>query len=165
RSLTLSCKCDNEDNTEAPNVNENSTQAPNVGRGLLPTCSYGWTLSVCCEYTVCAKGPGEICGGIYGFSGKCAEGLECKLNQRIYVNEVDSGDGVCEGDVSRVHPGTCPPSHKECTDDLKGLSIHIPQICSDDAECRFYSKCCFDKCLDHHTCKPAQDIALPFIRK
>ncbi|CAL4093116.1 unnamed protein product [Meganyctiphanes norvegica] len=63
---------------------------------------------------------------------------------------------------SEVHPGTCPPIRKECTDALR---INSPQICSDDAECGFYSKCCFDKCLDHHTCKPGQGIAVPFDRK
>ncbi|CAL4128343.1 unnamed protein product [Meganyctiphanes norvegica] len=82
---------------------------------------------------------------------------ECRLNYASCMNPSDNIVVAHKGKC--LHPGTCPPSHKECTDAHKGLSIHIPQICSDDAECRFYSKCCFDKCLDHHTCKPAQDFA------
>merc|ERR1712179_189299 len=60
--------------------------------------------------------------------------------------------------TSEVHPGTCPPIRKQCTDALR---FQRPQVCSDDGECAYSSKCCFDKCLDHHTCKPAQLYRVP----
>ena len=31
----------------------------------------------------------------------------------------------------------------------------IFQVCSHDGNCPRSEKCCFDKCLNHHTCKPA----------
>ncbi|CAL4181924.1 unnamed protein product [Meganyctiphanes norvegica] len=53
---------------------------------------------------------------------------------------------------SEVHHGHCPPIRKVCP----ATRFQSPQVCSDDGECAYSSKCCFDKCLDHHTCKPAQ---------
>ncbi|KAK8732790.1 hypothetical protein OTU49_006928 [Cherax quadricarinatus] len=47
------------------------------------------------------------------------------------------------------HPGRCPPPLKECT---RGF---IPKICPHDGHCPYGQKCCFDTCLDLHTCKPA----------
>ncbi|CAL4077586.1 unnamed protein product, partial [Meganyctiphanes norvegica] len=150
RSLTMTCyTCDETDECNPPT-----------------NCSYGTIKSTCscgCDDR-CASGPGEWCGGFVDWGGTCAEGLECKKEEVVNQWNRWEADGKCVAKAPPpiIHPGTCPPSHKECTDALKGLSIHIPQICSDDAECRFYSKCCFDKCLDHHTCKPTLDIALPF---
>ncbi|KAK8732805.1 hypothetical protein OTU49_006935 [Cherax quadricarinatus] len=46
------------------------------------------------------------------------------------------------------HPGKCPPPLKDCT-------RIIPQVCPHDGHCPFNQKCCFDTCLDLHTCKPA----------
>ncbi|CAL4136145.1 unnamed protein product, partial [Meganyctiphanes norvegica] len=156
RSLTLSCLPCGVGFEWNGTASIEVTVVPELECGPKPTCSYGLTRSPCscCGDDVCAKGPGEECDNAWGFIGTCSKGLECKVEILPIVNGMQSviHNGVCVA----VHPGTCPPSHKECTDALKGLSIHIPQICSEDAECRFYSKCCFDKCLDHHTCKPAQ---------
>ncbi|CAL4128345.1 unnamed protein product, partial [Meganyctiphanes norvegica] len=60
----------------------------------VPTCSYGVTKDVCGCCDECAKGPGETCGGPWGISGSCSEGLECKLNQNIPGPDFNK-DGVC----------------------------------------------------------------------
>ncbi|KAK3880303.1 hypothetical protein Pcinc_015183 [Petrolisthes cinctipes] len=52
-----------------------------------------------------------------------------------------------------VHPGTCPPHPYECP----GVRVFSkgPQVCAADGYCGPNSKCCFDTCLKHNTCKPA----------
>jgi len=40
------------------------------------SCSYGDTMDKCGK-RVCLKGPGEICGGVYGRYGICGDGLMC----------------------------------------------------------------------------------------
>nr|AEB54630.1 crustin 2 [Procambarus clarkii] len=47
------------------------------------------------------------------------------------------------------HNGFCPPPLKDCT------RILPPQVCPHDGHCPINQKCCFDICLDLHTCKPA----------
>nr|ABP88043.1 Pl-crustin 2 [Pacifastacus leniusculus] len=48
------------------------------------------------------------------------------------------------------HAGNCPPPLKECT-----RFPRPPQVCPHDGHCPYNQKCCFDTCLDIHTCKPA----------
>ncbi|KAJ1528400.1 hypothetical protein ONE63_006815 [Megalurothrips usitatus] len=39
-------------------------------------CTYGRTRDFCSN-VVCAKGPGEKCGGPYNVEGRCGEGMQC----------------------------------------------------------------------------------------
>ncbi|XP_068217652.1 uncharacterized protein [Palaemon carinicauda] len=56
-------------------------------------------------------------------------------------------------------PGRCPEHRPFCPRD--GVTAG-PALCAHDGYCsNLGSKCCWDTCLQHHTCKPARDI--PFI--
>ncbi|CAL4093783.1 unnamed protein product, partial [Meganyctiphanes norvegica] len=44
-----------------------------------PACSYGLTKDICGHCDVCAKGPGEECGGLWNTAGKCGESMKCEL--------------------------------------------------------------------------------------
>ncbi|GAB6024847.1 hypothetical protein CHUAL_009965 [Chamberlinius hualienensis] len=44
----------------------------------LSKCKYGTVKDVCHCCDVCAKGPGESCGGMWEMEGKCATGLRCR---------------------------------------------------------------------------------------
>ncbi|KAK3880310.1 hypothetical protein Pcinc_015199 [Petrolisthes cinctipes] len=49
-------------------------------------------------------------------------------------------------------PGTCPPIRPVCPE-----RVHFdPSVCSHDSICPGTQKCCYDTCLEHHTCKPPQ---------
>ncbi|KAK4314660.1 hypothetical protein Pmani_014044 [Petrolisthes manimaculis] len=58
-----------------------------------------------------------------------------------------------------VHLGSCPPHPYECPG--VRFSPQGPQLCASDGYCGRNSKCCFDTCLTHNTCKPA--IQVPII--
>ncbi|CAL4159464.1 unnamed protein product, partial [Meganyctiphanes norvegica] len=47
--------------------------------------------------------------------------------------------------------GYCPPVRPQCPPTRGFLP---PRQCSSDGGCAGYDKCCFDVCLQHHTCKP-----------
>nr|AME17866.1 CruI-1 [Penaeus japonicus] len=47
--------------------------------------------------------------------------------------------------------GDCPDIRTHCLR-FKGP----PNVCAHDGFCPSHQKCCWDTCLDHHTCKPAQ---------
>jgi len=47
--------------------------------------------------------------------------------------------------------GRCPRPRPSC---VNAFNFGSPQVCSDDSECGFKQKCCYDTCLEHHTCKP-----------
>jgi len=67
----------------------------------------------------------------------CCEGQ----NQQIGGGQVGTKQGFCPP----VRP-SCPPTR-----------IHgPPRQCSNDYACTGVDKCCFDTCLQHHTCKPPQ---------
>ncbi|XP_064085508.1 venom protein 302-like isoform X2 [Macrobrachium nipponense] len=53
-------------------------------------CPYGYVKGVCSCCDVCAKGPGEFCGGEFNLFGKCGAGLKCVQT----VNVIPSR-GVC----------------------------------------------------------------------
>lgn len=50
----------------------NQSYCPNV-----TTCQYGTVLDACACCSECAKGPGEVCGGIWGAGGSCTNGTKC----------------------------------------------------------------------------------------
>nr|XP_045614707.1 uncharacterized protein LOC123768291 isoform X2 [Procambarus clarkii] len=52
------------------------------------------------------------------------------------------------------HRGSCAPPLKQCTGRFAAFAK--PRLCPHDGHCSRDEKCCFDTCLDHHTCKPAQ---------
>ena len=49
-----------------------------LGRGGDDTnnCEFGWVMDSCLN-KVCAKGPGEVCGGRHQRYGLCSQGLSC----------------------------------------------------------------------------------------
>ena len=49
-----------------------------------------------------------------------------------------------------VKPGSCPPVRPNCLRSFFGP----PQPCSNDGSCAGTDKCCFDRCLEQHVCKP-----------
>ena len=50
-----------------------------------------------------------------------------------------------------VKPGLCPPVRPDCP--LRQFG-GPPQTCSKDGDCASVDKCCFDRCLGEHVCKP-----------
>ncbi|XP_068230661.1 uncharacterized protein [Palaemon carinicauda] len=50
-----------------------------------------------------------------------------------------------------VKPGQCPPVRPQCP---PVRSFAPPQTCSNDSKCGGVDKCCFDRCLEEHVCKP-----------
>merc|ERR1712212_684242 len=47
--------------------------------------------------------------------------------------------------------GQCPPVRPSCP---PTRNFGPPRTCSSDGACPNFDKCCFDTCLQHHTCKP-----------
>lgn len=52
-----------------------------------------------------------------------------------------------------VHPGTCPPVRRQCPNTRFGGP---PRTCAYDGACGRTEKCCFDRCLKEHVCKPVK---------
>nr|QIE09215.1 re-crustin [Rimicaris exoculata] len=54
-----------------------------------------------------------------------------------------------------IRPGICPPVRPQCPPTRFGGP---PQTCSSDSSCtnNYTDKCCFDRCLEEHVCKPPQ---------
>lgn len=50
-----------------------------------------------------------------------------------------------------VKPGRCPPVRPVCP---PVRTFSAPSHCSSDSDCSSYDKCCFDRCLKEHVCKP-----------
>ncbi|KAK0092876.1 hypothetical protein PV326_000410 [Microctonus aethiopoides] len=48
-----------------------------------------WDPCKCCK--VCARIEGEPCGGLFGFSGRCAVGLQCVIKNLRPPDELDEG--------------------------------------------------------------------------
>ncbi|KAI4897410.1 hypothetical protein NFI96_024484 [Prochilodus magdalenae] len=79
-------------------------------------CPGGQVLDVCrCCYE-CAKQKGEICGGLWGLSGTCDQGLRCIKHGRGRHSE-----GVCRG----TKRGLRPPQTSQNTSPL-GVCVSSP---------------------------------------
>ncbi|XP_068203510.1 venom protein 302-like [Palaemon carinicauda] len=59
-------------------------------------CPFGIIKDHCDCCPVCAKGPGEVCGGPWDISGKCAQGLTC--NPKPGDEEKPNFKGLCQKD-------------------------------------------------------------------
>ncbi|KAK8733131.1 hypothetical protein OTU49_006775 [Cherax quadricarinatus] len=64
-------------------------------------CYYGIVKDVCNCCDVCAKGPGEKCGGEWDAQGKCADGLTCQKT-------TGNAEGICA--FSQCHHLPSQPS-------------------------------------------------------
>ncbi|CAL7946665.1 unnamed protein product [Xylocopa violacea] len=51
-----------------------------------------WDPCRCCK--VCARVEGEPCGGLFGFSGSCADGLQCVI-KNLLPNAREVDEGIC----------------------------------------------------------------------
>merc|ERR1711970_311347 len=89
-------------------------------------------------------GGGHIGGG--GGSASCRRWCRTPQGQAY----------CCEGanepiSAAVTKQGQCPPVRPSCPPTRFGQP---PRTCSSDGGCAGYDKCCFDTCLQHHTCKP-----------
>ncbi|KAL2742563.1 crustin 4 [Vespula maculifrons] len=48
----------------------------------------------------------------------------------------------------------CPPLRSHCPRSYDWYDL--PMLCDDDDQCQNKEKCCYDVCLEHKTCKPAE---------
>ena len=60
-------------------------------------CPHGLVSEPCHHCKTCAKGPGEMCGGLYGAIGKCAKGLRCTADRDKFIHGLNI-TGICVGD-------------------------------------------------------------------
>ncbi|CAL4178570.1 unnamed protein product, partial [Meganyctiphanes norvegica] len=91
-------------------------------------------------------GSAGVGSGGYGSSGSCR--YWCRTPQgQAYCCE--GGNEVAS--LPTVKPGQCPPVRPQCPPTR--LGFRPPQQCSNDSRCPGVEKCCFDTCLQHHTCK------------
>nr|XP_027235862.1 uncharacterized protein LOC113827160 [Penaeus vannamei] len=87
-------------------------------------------------------GHGDVAGG----SKSCRYWCKTPQNQ-AYCCE-DGHDPVSQ---PFVKPGSCPPVRPQCPPVRSGF--RPPNQCSNDSRCPGHEKCCYDTCLEHHTCK------------
>lgn len=77
---------------------------------------------------------------MYGVVGECRNWCKTYL-PRVYC---------CDAPLADVlKPGHCPPLRSSCP----VLGHYLPpSTCSDDGSCPGVDKCCYDNCLQQHTC-------------
>ncbi|XP_064114744.1 elastin-like [Macrobrachium nipponense] len=93
-------------------------------------------------------GPGAV-----GSSATCRYWCKTPENQAY----------CCEGNnelptLPFVKPGVCPPVRPQCP---PVRNFGPPEPCSNDSKCAGVDKCCYDRCLEQHVCKPPQHSAGP----
>ncbi|GAB6024814.1 hypothetical protein CHUAL_009934 [Chamberlinius hualienensis] len=66
------------------------------------TCKFGLAKDMCGCCDICAKGPGETCGGVWNHGGTCGKGLNCHPNP----------DPARDQDPGRCSPKPLPPGYK-----------------------------------------------------
>ncbi|XP_037772780.1 small cysteine and glycine repeat-containing protein 2-like [Penaeus monodon] len=93
-------------------------------------------------------------GGIGGFPGA---GISQGSSQcRYWCRNPENQVYCCETDLEPEGPvGTkpldCPIVRPTCPVSVRGLR---PITCSNDYRCGGVDKCCYDRCLQEHVCKP-----------
>ncbi|OAD59117.1 hypothetical protein WN48_09427 [Eufriesea mexicana] len=70
----------------------------------------------CCK--VCARVEGEPCGGLFGFSGSCADGLQCVI-KNLLPNTREVDEGVCTSMIHRQR--ACYPKYREAWSGIEGF--------------------------------------------
>ncbi|XP_063602414.1 probable glycoprotein hormone G-protein coupled receptor [Penaeus indicus] len=92
-------------------------------------------------------------GGGFGGGGFPGGGLQAQC--RYWCRTPEGQAYCCEGAQQPQRPvgtkfGQCPPVRPTCPQTRFGP----PQTCSNDYNCAGRDKCCFDRCLGEHVCKP-----------
>ncbi|XP_064099724.1 uncharacterized protein LOC135210791 [Macrobrachium nipponense] len=85
-------------------------------------------------------------GGFGGVSNTCRRWCRTPEGQAYCCETNDEPDTL-----PFVKPGVCPPVRPQCP---PVRSFAPPQTCSNDSKCGGVDKCCFDRCLEEHVCKP-----------
>ncbi|XP_064100947.1 ATP-dependent RNA helicase glh-1-like [Macrobrachium nipponense] len=85
-------------------------------------------------------------GGFGGVSQTCRRWCRTPEGQ-AYCCETNNEPDT----IPFVKPGVCPPVRPQCP---PVRSFAPPQTCSNDSKCGGVDKCCFDRCLEEHVCKP-----------
>ncbi|XP_037792237.1 small cysteine and glycine repeat-containing protein 2-like [Penaeus monodon] len=94
-------------------------------------------------------GFGGLSGGYGGGgSGSCTYWCRTPLNQYYCC-----GNSGQSSNIVAVHRGRCPQVRPYCP----GTRDGPPRPCSNDGNCSWLDKCCYDTCLGQHVCKPAQN--------
>ncbi|PSN37315.1 hypothetical protein C0J52_21032 [Blattella germanica] len=62
---------------------------------------------------------------------------------------------------NQVKDGNCPPIRSMCPVitalSSRRTTTHLsPVVCQNDGNCAGTDKCCYDVCIMHYTCKPAE---------
>ncbi|XP_068203260.1 uncharacterized protein [Palaemon carinicauda] len=72
------------------------------------SCAYGRVYTPCHCCLECTKGPGEVCGGPWGYSGKCANGYKCERVPGVDEGWYDRYDyeGICQEDGAEKSAST-----------------------------------------------------------
>ena len=76
----------------------------------------------------------------------------CRFWCKSPENEIYCCEKVEKPQANSGKPGKCPSIRYNCTR-LNKLTIK-PFLCSSDMVCHGKEKCCYDRCLKHHICKP-----------
>nr|QOL09952.1 type Ib crustin cruIb-1 [Penaeus vannamei] len=79
----------------------------------------------------------------------------CRYYCKTLSDETYCCDGGKDYNPPEYHDGNCPKVRSFCPR-IEGGSRR-PDVCPHDGACQPYEKCCFDTCLDHHTCKLADE--------
>jgi len=100
-------------------------------------------------------GGGHGVGGGYGVGGGFG-GAASSGSCRYWCRTPQGQSYCCESgqdlpSLPSVKPGQCPPVRPQCPPTRAGF--RPPTQCSNDSRCPGAEKCCFDTCLQHHTCK------------
>ncbi|XP_066986800.1 ATP-dependent RNA helicase glh-2-like isoform X1 [Macrobrachium rosenbergii] len=85
-------------------------------------------------------------GGFGGVSNTCRRWCRTPEGQ-AYCCETNNEPDT----IPFVKPGVCPPVRPQCP---PVRSFTPPQTCSNDSKCGGVDKCCYDRCLEEHVCKP-----------